>query len=211
MTYKNTYLFLAFVIAVVLAYFWFAQTSYFVDFKEWSEQNLLIFVSVLFIFKVVGIIFPPIPGGLLTLGAVPILGWWQAYLIDFAGAMTGSSLAYFLGKKYGNVILSKFFDPKIIERVHKIKIRKNRQIESIFVLRFLVGGTFTEIVCYAAGILGISYRNFLIGSILSHIVLGVPIYYFAYNLFDSRRILINLLILAIAIPLIWKFRGRYLE
>jgi uncharacterized membrane protein YdjX (TVP38/TMEM64 family) len=198
-------------IVVAGGYMWFIQTPYFSLFKAWAEQNVITLSIFLVIVKVIGIVIPPIPGGILTLGAIPILGWWQAYVLDFTGAMIGSAIAYYLGKKYGNKLLSKFFDQALIEKMEHTKIKKNRQIESVFLLRFLFGSTIVEIVCYAAGLLKITFRNFMIGSIISHVVLGLPTYYLANNLLELKNLWLSAAILAVGIPFVWKLKGRYIE
>jgi uncharacterized membrane protein YdjX (TVP38/TMEM64 family) len=91
------------------------------------------------------------------------------------------------------------------------KIKKNRQIESVFLLRFLFGSTIVEIVCYAAGLLKITFRNFMIGSIISHVVLGLPTYYLANNLLELKNLWLSAAILAVGIPFVWKLKGRYIE
>lgn len=196
---------------VIGVYAWFMQTPYFESFKMWAEQNFVTFALFLLLGKIVGIIIPPLPGGLLTLGSIPIIGWWRAYIIDFTGLMIGSSMAYYLGKKYGNRLLSYFFDDKLIKKIEETKIKKNRQIESVFLLRILFGSTVTEIVCYAAGLLKISFKNFFIGTALSHLVIGVPMFYLANNLLEFKNFWISAIMLAIAIPLLWKLKGRYIE
>lgn len=198
-------------IIVITSYIAFSKSIYFAQLLEWSKQNFVLFISTLFVIKFVGIVFPPIPGGLLTLGAIPFIGWRDAYLVDFGGSLAGCSIAFFIGKKYGYKILNKLFDEKAVSNFKKIKVKKNREIESMFLLRIALGGTITEILFYGAGILNVSYVNFLIGSTLSHVVVGVPTYYFANSLFDTSRIVINVLILIILVPLLWKLRARYFE
>lgn len=196
---------------VIASYVWFSKTPYFQQLLIWSQQNIILFMSTLFVIKFIGIVFPPIPGGLITLGAVPFIGWKNAYLIDLAGSMAGSSIAFWIGKRYGYKILNKLFDEKSIQNFKKIKVKKDKEIESMFLLRIALGGTVAELLCYGAGLLKVTYINFLIGSTLSHIVIGVPTYYFANSLFDTKRIILNILILIILIPLLWKLRARYFE
>ena len=198
-------------IIVVGGYAWFIQTPYFLSFKTWAEQNFIVFSFFLLIAKIVGIIIPPVPGGLFTLGAIPIIGWWQAYIIDFVGLMIGSSIAFFLGKRYGRKLLLYFFDKALVEKIEKTKIKQNRQVESLFVLRVLAGSTLTEIVCYAAGLLKISFKNFLIGTALSHLVIGIPMFYLANNLLEMKNLWMSLVTLVIAILFFWKLKGRYIE
>lgn len=195
----------------LLAYFWFINTSYFVSLKSWGEQNTVTFVSLLVSIKIIGIVWPPLPGGLLTLGSIPILGWKLAYFSDFAGSMIGSSIAFYLGSRYGHKFIHKLFDKKIIDKIHKIKVNKKREVEAIFALRLVSGNTIMEAVCYGAGMLKVSYKNFLIGSVASHTLIGIPTFYFAGNLFNSKNVILNLLVAAIAITIIYKSKGRYFE
>lgn len=208
---KNLFLLLAFICVIVPLYLWFVKTPQFETFTLWSQRNFILFFTLLTAVKIIGIVFPPLPGGLLTLGAIPVIGWQYAYLADLLGLTLGSSWAYFIGKKYGYALLHKLFDESTIEKVKKIKVVKSREIETVFVLRAFLGSAVTEIVCYAAGILQIRYRNFLIGSTLSHLVMGIPLYYFANSLFTKKQVIINLILAAIIIPLLWKFRRRYFE
>ena len=209
--YKTLIILIFGIILVLIPYLLFLQTPQYEEFKMWSQQNVILLCFILIAIKITGIIFPPIPGGLIILGMVPIIGWFGAYLLDLTGTLIGSSVAFFLGKKYGNKLLIKLFDKIMVERIYDIKIKKNREIESVFVLRFLFGSTLTEIICYAAGILKISYKNFVIGSIASHFFISLPAYYFANNLILGKNLWINGIIVLIAFPILWKVRGRYLE
>lgn len=208
---KNILMLFAFIGIIVPLYLWFVKTPQFEEFTLWSQQNFYLFFILLTLIKVIGIVFPPLPGGLLTLGAIPVIGWGHAYLADLLGLTLGSSIAYVIGKKYGFDLLYKLFDESTIAKVRKIKVIEKREIETVFVLRAFLGSAITEIVCYAAGILKIRYRNFLIGSTMSHVVMGVPLYYFANSLFTKKQVIINFILAAIIIPLLWKFRRRYFE
>lgn len=203
-------LILGFVI-VIGSYAWFIQTPYFLTFKDWAEQNLVVFSLFLLVAKIIGIIIPPLPGGLLTLGSIPIIGWWQAYIIDITGLMIGSSIAYALGKRYGKKVMQYFFSDELIEKIEKTKIKKNRQIESLFILRVLSGSTITEIVCYAAGLLKISFKNFFIGTALAHLVVGLPMFYLANNILEMKNVWISLITFLVVIVFFSKLKARYLE
>ena len=159
----------------------------------------------------IGVVWPPIPGGLLTLGAIPIVGWQTAYIVDFTASTTGSVIAYYIGKKYGLTFLKKIFDEATIKRIKNIKVKKNRQIETVIIMRVLFGTTIVEAVSYAAGLIKIDAPQFAIGAAISHMIVAIPIFYFAGNIFSNQNLLINMLVLFIAIPLLWKFRSRYFE
>jgi uncharacterized membrane protein YdjX (TVP38/TMEM64 family) len=203
--------FVLFFFIVVGAYLWFVTTPYYGMLIDWSRQNIIAMMMVLIVVKILGIIIPPIPGGVITVGAVPFIGWQLAFLSDFIGGMIGSVIAYYLGKKYGRSILEKLFDQKAVDKIYTIRIKPNREIESIFVLRFLFGSLIAEVICYAAGVLGVNFKSFVIGSIIYHIAIGVPAYFLVSNLLHNKNMIFNLILLVIAVPLFFVLRKRYFE
>lgn len=190
---------------------WFLKTDQFLYFKNWAQNNALLFFFTLVIIKIIGIVWPPVPGGIFTLGAIPVFGWLPAYLADFSGSLIGSSLTFFLGKKYGYPFLKKIFDERTIEKIKSVKIKKDKEVESIFVLRVLSGSIFLEAICYGAGLFNVKFINFFVASLLSHVVVGVPVYYFAKNIVSSDNIFLNIVSLIIVVLIFWKLKGRYLE
>ena len=208
--HKHIVLFVAMMAITLLLYIWFVNSPHFDIFKTWSKDHLVMYVSVLLGIKIAGIIWPPIPGGIFTIASVPVLGWFGAYLVDFSGSLIGSTAAFFIARKWGLNFIQRIFDQGTFERIMKIKIKKSREIESVFLMR-IFGGTIIEAVCYGAGILGVSYRNFLVASILSHIPLGLTVFYFAGNILSGRGATVGVILLVILVFLFYKFKDRYFE
>ena len=198
-------------VVTILSYFLFSKSVYFEIFSSWSRQNIILFVIALFSLKVLGIVWPPLSGGVLTLGAIPIIGWFPAYLVDFTGSTIGASLAFLIGKKYGYPFLEKIFDENTIDKIKKLKIKPNREIEAITTLRIFTGSLFMEAICYAAGLLNVRFISFLIGSIISHIIVGIPSFYLIGGLFNLNNLIFGILGFVIIIPLFVKLKGRFLE
>lgn len=209
--YKNLILLIIVFLIVTLLYLWFIQTPQFKTLELWAGSNIVLYISFLIAIKIIGILIPPIPGGIFTLASIPIIGWQGAFVGDFVGSMIGSSLAYFIGKKYGYTLILKLFDENTVLKFKKIKIKNNKEIEAVFMLRLLLGATIAEVVCYGAGIIGIQFKNFFIGSILYSFFLGVPAYYLAQNMFDNKNAIFSILTFAIAFIFIVKFKNRYFE
>lgn len=209
--YKTLFLTAIFFLVTIVSYILFLRSSYFQFFLEWSQRNLVLYCVTLFVLKVSAIVYAPLPGGLLTLGSIPVLGWKLAYFIDILGSMVGASIAYFLGKKYGLKFMERIFDQQTIDRIQKIKINKKREIEGVFVLRVLTGSSILDALCYAAGLLNIRYRSFLIGSVLSHLVVGIPAFYLSSNILSVKNFALNGLLILCAVFILYKIKGRYFE
>lgn len=200
-------------VAIVSFYLYiqFTHTPTFQIFMDWSKSNLVIFCVTIFILKVIGTVYPPLPGGLLTLGAIPIIGWVPAYAIDFLGSATAGSIDYYLGYKYGMPFLKKVLDPGTLENIQRLKIKKDKELESIFVMRVLLGSTIIEAINYGAGLLKVSYKNFFIGSIASHLLYGIPAFYIGESLIRGENVVYSLVSIVITVFIFWKIKGRYFE
>lgn len=194
----------------LIFYLWFIKSPYFGGFVSWSQKNLIIYFSVLLLIKITGIVWPPIPGGLLTLGSIPVLGWPLAYCADLLGSFIGSSIAYFLARRYGLGFMRKIFDEDMIMKIQKVRVKPHREIESIFLFRFF-GGTIIEVICYGAGLLRVRFSNYLIATVLSHMALGIPAFYLTHNILAGRGILINLSLALIFVIIFYTFKERYFE
>ena len=60
------------ILSVVL-YLWFIKLPIFQHFVLWVQQNLLLYFLFLIFLKILGIVWPPLPGGLFTLGSIPAI------------------------------------------------------------------------------------------------------------------------------------------
>lgn len=212
---KKSYIYSAFFIGIFIVtlviFYWFFKSPYFLIVDNWVKENKMLYIVYLFIYKSVGILFPPIPAGLVTMASIPFLGWFTAYLVDFFGSIFGGSIAYFLGKKYGHPLLNKILGNELTRKIEKIKIKKDKEIESVFVYRIALGSTILEAIYYGAGFLKIGFKNFLIGSMLSHIVVGVPSFFLANNILNGQNIVLTIALTVVGIVFVLFTKGRYFE
>lgn len=210
-TFWYSSLFVLIFIATIAIFYWFFKSPYFLVVDAWIKQNIFLYVVSLFIYKSIGVLFPPIPAGLVTMASIPFLGWFWAYSVDFLGSIAGGIIAYYLGKNYGHPLLLKILGEEITKKIEKIKIKKEREVEGVFVYRVALGSTILEAVYYGAGFLKIGFRNFLIGSILSHIVIGVPTFFLANNILNGQNIVLTILLTVVGVMFIIFTKGRYFE
>lgn len=195
-------------VATIIAYLFFIKTSYFETFETWAKANIFLYCVILIFIKIVGIVWPPLPGGVITIASIPILGWSGAYLTDLAGGIVGSIIAYFLARKWGKPFLRKIFNDDIIKQIDKIKLVPKHEIEGLFLLR-IFGGSIVEIVCYGAGLLKARFWHFLLASISSHLVVGVPTFFFFNGLMQGKNVLINFIIVIATFTLLYKYKNKY--
>lgn len=211
MKWKNTILLLIVTAITIVLYLLFLRSFYYQLVETWIQSNVVLFVSFLFLFKFISIIWPPLTGGLATLASIPLIGWELAYFVDLSGSIAGGVVAYYLGKKYGYRILNKLFDEKVIEKIKKIKVKENREFEAVFVYRTIFGATILEAIYYGAGFLRVNFNKFLLASVLSHMLIGVPTYYLTKNVLEGGNTLIVIISIVLAIPLFTILKKRYFE
>lgn len=207
--YKNSILLILFAASLLVAYIWFMRQPVFGGFISWSQQNFLLYFSILVFIKIIAIVWPPLPGGILTLGSIPVIGWFPAFLAETIGGLAGSSIAYYLGNQYGYSFLRKVLDEKMIAKIQRIKITRKKELEAIFFLR-LFTGLVSEAVSYGSGVIGIKYRNFFVGTLAAEIIF-MPMFYFAAEILSGRSLAIYVPTVLILAVIFWKMRGRYLE
>ena len=206
---KHTVLIVLAAVATVIFYFWFVKQPFFGAFVAWSGRWLWLYVIVLVFFKALAIVWPPIPGGLLTLGSVAVIGWKWAFFGQVLGGLLGGSIAYFLGRKYGYWLLSKFFDETIIEKIKNVKIYKHREFEAIFFLRIFTTAI-SEAISYGSGLVGIHFRTFFVAT-LCGFVIELPIFYLASTILHGGNWFITGPLVLVAGFLFYKLQGRYFE
>lgn len=209
--YLNIFIFVFITIFTFLSMYLFIKSPYYQTVNYWIQRNLILYVFCIYLIKILGIIWPPISGGIFTVASIPFLGWKLAFLLDFLGSLSGGSIAYWLGKKYGYNFLNKIFGSNISEKIKNIKIKRGKEIEAIFMYKVLFGNLIIEVIYYGAGVLQVNFPRFLIGSILAHLLVGIPSFYLANNIFSGKDIVITITLAVIAIFVVLKTKGRYFE
>ncbi len=189
----------------------FMTSEMFLAFTEWVQNYIGFYIAVLILLKSFLSMIPPAPSLLLTLSAIPVLGWFNAYLIDFVGSMIGSSFSYYLGKKYGLPVIKFLFDKASLEKIKRIKIKDKREIESVAILRILTAPTLVEAVNYGAGLLKIGFNKFFVGSLISHPIVGIPTFILVRNVLDQKNVAVSAILIILSLLSIYLVKDRYFE
>ncbi len=181
------------------------------EFAIIAQRNLVLYVPSLVLLKASSIVYPPLPGVVLTLASVPLIGWEPAYVIDIIGSGLGASTAYFLGKKYGYAILEKVVGQPLTEKIRHTQLKRTNQVEAAIVLRFATGGLLSDGLAWGSSLIGFRYKSFIVGYLISHIITTLPIFYLVgvSMSFDSWIIVSAVTITAWLV--MYKFKGRYFE
>lgn len=197
-------------ILTLVAYLLFIHSPFFPEFQAWIYQHILILDLTLIVIKIIGVIWPPLTGLVLTIGAIPIIGWPHAFIVDSIGNVVGSVIVYYMSRKWGLKFMSKIFDQTVIDKITSIKTVENRELEAILIFRIL-GGGLTELVCYAAGFYKVKFKNFIIGILISNFLVGVLLFYLADRAFNGTNAALAFSPLIVAVILFILLRKRYFK
>lgn len=203
------YLAILLVPAIFLQYF--SDSELFHAIELYVENYWWLYTVSIISVKAISIVYPPLPGVAASISAIPFIGWQQAYILDLIGSIFGASISYFLGKKYGISLLRKVVGEGITQKLVDLKLKDRNQLEAVIVLRIAAGGMLSDGLAWGASVVGFSYRSYITGHTISHILTTVPVFYLI-AVSSSVRSWIGLAFAAVvAWGLIFVFKGRYFE
>jgi len=176
---------------------------------EQIHSNYLLVVVGSIVYKTVGTMYPPLNGQALTIMLIPLIGWFPAYLIDLVGNMLGVVISYLLGKKYGGRLIRTITGEKIFKKITAYQIRSENQTRSVILLR-LVSFGLSDLLAWFACMMGIKFKPLVIGSLISHLIVYLPVYFLLGKTVETQAFLVAIPVGLIAFVIIWKLRHTIL-
>lgn len=154
----------------------------------------LIFGAILLIFlRTLGNIFPVIPGGMIIFAAVPILGWFTAFICNLSGLMLGKSVAFFLARIYREPLVKRFAS---LNKIHQLEKQITGKKQFLALLAFKI---FTvpvvDISSYVIGLTKISFLKFVFATFLAALP-TIATFYLGqefYNRFFGNHLLLGII------------------
>ncbi len=140
--------------------------------------------------RVIGIIFPAIPAGVVSFASIPIFGWFWTYVYTLAGLIIGTSISFFLARKFREPLVKRFVS---IKKIHEIedKLTERQKFWTIVGIRLFTVPVM-DFSSYAAGLSKISFPKFFVANIIASLP-DIAIFYFGeqlYKTFFGRSIII---------------------
>ena len=127
-----------------------------------TSAHLYIGAILLVILRIIGMIVPIIPGGIVSFAVIPIFGWLVTYICTAAGIFIGTSIAFFLARTYKEPLLERFVT---LRRIHELEKEISGKKEFMAILAFrLFTVPVVDISSYIAGFTRISYKKFALAT-----------------------------------------------
>lgn len=132
---------------------------------EFTREHLYIGAILLVLLRIIGMIVPMIPGGIVSFAVVPIFGWFATYVYTALGIFIGTSIAFWLARIYREPLVTRFVSLKRIHELEK-QISGKKQFIAIFAFRLFTVPV-VDISSYIVGLTKISYKKFALATFLA--------------------------------------------
>ena len=126
-----------------------------------------------FLAELVQVVVIPIPGQPFEVAGGWLLGLWGGSLVGSLGALTGSVLAFGLGRRFGRPWVERHTSAGVRRKVFG-RLEEGQRAEWIIFWLMMIPNFPRDPLCYVAGVSGMSMRAFLLIALLGRPVGLVP-------------------------------------
>lgn len=112
------------------------------------------------------VVLAPVPGQVLALVAGYLFGPWWGTLYNMIGITIGSTIAFWLSRRYGRPYVENMVHEEVLERFDAISERNARS--ALFVI-FLFPGLPDDIICFAGGLTSIPLWQLIVIAVLGRL------------------------------------------
>lgn len=146
------------------------------------QDNPFIGPLLLIIWRVIGIIVPAIPSGVISFAVVPVFGWLKTYLYTLTGILIGTSISFWLARKFREPLVTRFVP---LGKLHKLEgeLTDRKRFAAILAIRLFTVPVM-DFSSYAAGLTRISFPKFFLATLIASLP-DIAIFYFGEQLFKT--------------------------
>lgn len=146
----------------------FSVTSYLsprLDFIiQFSRDYPLIGPVVIILWRILAIVIPPLPGGIVSLALIPVFGWFPSFVYGTVGLLIGATISFFLARKFREPLVKKFVP---LQQLHKWQGKLSDRTEFLtFLVIRLTTEPILDFISYIAGLSKISFIKFFIATFI---------------------------------------------
>jgi len=134
----------------------------------------------LILWRILGIIVPAIPAGVVSFAVVPFFGWKLTYLYTLLGILIGTSISFWLARRFREPLVARFLP---LQKIHKMEdsMSHKKRFAGIVALRLFTVPVM-DFSSYIAGLTKISFGKFFLATLIASIP-DIGIFYFGEELY----------------------------
>ena len=118
---------------------------------------------VLILLQTLQVVLAPIPGQVLAVVAGYLFGPWWGTLFNVIGIGLGSTIAFWLSRRFGRAYVERVVSAAVLERFDDLVER--RGLPALFVL-FLIPGLPDDALCFVGGLTTIPLRKLVVVAVV---------------------------------------------
>lgn len=150
------------IIATIIGAYIILQSTYFRPGGGFGDLlvKLGIFGPIIFILvQISQIIYPIIPFGLTNVIGDLIFGHGWGFVFNCIGMLVGSSINFYLGRRFGESFLLAFIDDKTYQR-YRDKMNHGNGFKKLLIIGFILPVFPDDIFCIISGMSKMSFKEF---------------------------------------------------
>lgn len=152
---------------------------------------------IFIIIRPIAVIIPPIPGVLMDLIAIPLFGWFWAFIYSVIGSMIGVSIAFWIARIFREPVVKRFVP---LQKLHEWEDRISEHKKFLlFVALRLPSGILIDWISYAAGLTKMRFTSFFFATLIGGTPLGFLFFYFGGLAFQKGVYYVIVFLIAIII------------
>ncbi len=161
-----------FVASAIFFIFWFPPHQ--AEITRFTVEHPVLAPVMIILWRIVGVVIPPISGGVLSFALIPVIGWFPSFLYSTVGLLIGASVAFYLARFYREPLVKRFVPLQELQEWEG-KLTGTKELWT-FVLIRLTTGPVMDFISYLAGLSKLSFRKFFFATLLSLLPSAVSYY-----------------------------------
>jgi uncharacterized membrane protein YdjX (TVP38/TMEM64 family) len=179
---------------------------------KFAIDNPVLAPIILILWRLIGVVIPPIPAGILAFTLIPIFGWFWVFAYSSLGLLAGAVIAFLLARRFREPLVKRFVPLQELNQWEG-KLSDTTELWG-FVLIRMTTGPVMDFISYLAGLTKLSFGKFFFATALSLIPSAIGYYLgeTAYNkISTSESPLITIGFLLGLVALFFFYKGKIKE
>lgn len=160
------------------------------------------------LWRILAVVIPPLPGGLVSLALIPVFGWFASFLYATTGLMIGAAISFLLARRFREPLVKKFVP---LQQLHSWEGKLSNKNEFwVFLGIRMSTEAIMDFISYIAGLSKISFTKFIVATFIS-LIPNALIFYLGetvYKEFYQKNAFLAVLVILILGLIYYKIFSR---
>lgn len=135
------------------------------EFKKYIEGYGEKAYLVFFIVQFISVIIAPIPSNVSAVVGGTVFGMWSSFFISMLAIISGSTVVFILGRRFGRTFAERFINPKLLNKYEQHFSSKKGEL--LLILLLFLPFFPDDAIGFVAGLSKISLRRYVIIMLLT--------------------------------------------